>query len=61
MRRWRLPGPGRGAHGPTRVLDDALRGLVCMESLRRFVGAEKRSGHRGLRRMRQVLLERDPD
>lgn len=45
-----------------RVLDDALRrGLVSVASLRSFVLEEKGSGHRGIRRMRQIMNERDPN
>lgn len=45
-----------------RVLDNALlKGLVSIESLRRFVASEKGSGHRGLQRMRRMMRERDPD
>lgn len=44
-----------------RVLDDALRkGLVSVESLRRFVADETGKGHRGLLRIRQMMNERDP-
>ncbi len=43
------------------VVDDALRkGLVSMESLRRFVDREKKSGRRGVGVLRRLVEQREP-
>jgi hypothetical protein len=48
-------------HRANQVVDEALRkGLVSMESLRRFVDREKKSGQRGVGVLRRLVEQREP-
>ena len=50
-----------GEERMNQVVDEALRkGLVSIESLRRFVNREKKSGRRGAGVLRRLVEQREP-